>query len=249
MRQKIVAGNWKMHGTTGEARELARAIVRAAHGCPAKLVLCPAFTALAATAEALRGTAIALGAQDLHWEAEGPWTGEVSASMLKDVGCTHVIVGHSERRTSFGETDDVVRRKLVAALAGELTPIVCVGETLGQREAGTTEAVLREQLEGALGGLEPSPVKAIVAYEPVWAIGTGRTATPGQVDAAHRFLRGVLAEIVDRSTSVAVPILYGGSIKPANARELFALPDVDGGLVGGASLDADSFAAIARAAC
>jgi triosephosphate isomerase len=244
-----VAANWKMHATRARARELAAGVRRELEGfAAADLVLCPPFTALATVAEVVAGSPLALGAQDLHWEAEGAYTGEVSAAMVADSGCRYVIVGHSERRSDFGETDATVARKTRAALEAGLCPIVCVGETLEQREQDLTEQVLREQLDGGLGELAPRLAEIVLAYEPVWAIGTGRTATPQQAQEAHAFIRGRVAELADAETAAALRIQYGGSVKPSNAAEIFANPDVDGGLIGGASLDASSFAAIARAA-
>jgi triosephosphate isomerase len=249
MRRPIVAGNWKMHTKRAEAAELASAVLRELRGEDrAEVVLCPPFTALGVVAEALEGGDVKLGAQDLHWELLGAYTGEISAGMLRDLGCCHVIVGHSERRTCFGETDDGVRRKTAAALAAGLRPIVCIGETLVEREQGRTEEVVRVQIEGGLQGLGPQLRDVVVAYEPVWAIGTGRTATAEQVQPAHAFIREVLTSLAGGDVAASVRIQYGGSVKPSNADELFALPDVDGGLIGGASLDAGAFARIVRAA-
>jgi triosephosphate isomerase len=247
MRHPVVAGNWKMHRERDDAFALAAEVSRELSGFDgATVVLCPPFTALACVSDAIGESRVQLGAQDLHWEPEGAYTGEISAGMLLDVGCSYVIVGHSERRTYFGETDDAVKRKARAALAAGLRPIVCIGETLEEREGGQTERVLRAQLERGLGGVDPLS-DVIIAYEPVWAIGTGRTATPEQVQSAHAFIRGVLASLSDADVAGAVRVQYGGSVKPSNAAELFALSDVDGGLIGGASLDAGSFAQIVRA--
>ena len=211
-------------------------------------MLCPSFTALAAVSAALEGSAIRLGAQDAHHESHGAYTGEVSIGMLRDAGCSHVIVGHSERRALFGETDESVRSKTAAALAAGVQPIVCVGETLEQRKREATAEVVRAQVTAALRGLGGSLAEVIVAYEPVWAIGTGRNATAAQVQAVHAVIRRTLAGIATASLAEQVRIQYGGSVKPENAGELFAGADVDGGLIGGASLDASSFAAIVRAA-
>jgi triosephosphate isomerase len=248
VRRAIVVGNWKMHETGREARELARATVAAVRGALAEVVLCPPFTALAAVREVLDGSPVGLGAQDVHWEREGAWTGEISSAMLRDAGCSHVIVGHSERRLGFGETDERVALKTRAALGAGLCPIVCIGETLAERERGTTEHVLATQLAGAFGGLRSELAGVIVAYEPVWAIGTGRMASPGEAQAAHAFIRHELARLAGASAAEAVRIQYGGSIRPSNAAELLAQPDVDGGLVGGASLEAAQFGAIVHAA-
>jgi triosephosphate isomerase len=250
MRRKIVAGNWKMNLTTGPAAALVAGIRRELGNGPwsADVALCPPFTALPAVAAAAAGSALALGAQDMHWEASGAFTGEVSAAMLADLGATHVILGHSERRTLFGETDDAVNRKARAALAAGLTPIVCVGETLSEREANRTASVVTAQVQGSLAGLGDGLGRVVIAYEPVWAIGTGRTATAAQAQEVHALIRGLLARLSNAATAAAVRIQYGGSMKPDNARELMSQPDIDGGLIGGAALKADSFAAIVKAA-
>jgi triosephosphate isomerase len=248
-RRPIVAGNWKMHKTLGEAIELAAGIRRTlADGVSTEVVLCPPFTALKAVGDLLRDCPVRLGAQNVHAQREGAFTGEVSVAMLRDVGCRYVIVGHSERRTLFGETDDEVRRKARAAIDADLRPIVCLGETLEDREAGRTEEVLRRQVAGSLAGLGKDLARAVVAYEPVWAIGTGKTASPDQVQQAHALLRERIRSAEGDEVAAAIRIQYGGSVKPSNAAELFALPDVDGGLIGGASLSVDSFVAIVRAA-
>ena len=246
MRTPVLAANWKMHKTLAEADAFTAAFLPLVSGVTgAEIVLAPPFTALAAVAAACRGTNVSAAAQDVHWEGRGAFTGEVSVAMVKDAGATHVIIGHSERRQLFGEDDAAVGRKLQASLAGGLIPIVCIGETLAQREAGETEAVLDQQMDGGLGGLAPAGIETlIVAYEPVWAIGTGRTATPDQAQAAHRHIRGRLASLAGAEAAGRCRILYGGSVKPANAAELSAQPDVDGALVGGASLDPHSFAEI-----
>jgi triosephosphate isomerase len=238
-----------MHGTLAEAVELAEGVVRETRGTDGvEVVLCPPFTALQSVRESLDGTDVGLGAQDLHWEPRGAYTGEVSAAMLADVGCTHAIIGHSERRTYFAETDESVARKTLAALDAGLTPIVCFGETLAERESERTEEVLRVQVERGLGALADRLARLVVAYEPVWAIGTGRTASVEQAQSAHAFIRGVLASLGGDDAALAIRIQYGGSVKPGNAAELFAAPDVDGGLIGGASLDVESFAQIVRCA-
>lgn len=213
------------------------------------LVLCPPFTGLTAVAERLQNSTIGLGAQNMHWEAEGAYTGEVSAKMLLTAGCRWVILGHSERRAYFGETDEAVHRKTVVALASGLTPIVCVGETLEQREADQTDRVVTTQVREALSGVDPSDLaRVVVAYEPVWAIGTGRVATPEQANAVHRCIRALLADLSDADIAQQIRIQYGGSVKPDNAGTLLSESDIDGALVGGASLEAESFLAIARAA-
>jgi triosephosphate isomerase len=243
----LFAANWKMHKTVGEAVRFAQELRRLWTEEPrAEVVVAAPFTALAALRGALAGTPVVLAAQNVHPEPQGAFTGEVSVAMLVDVGCRAVILGHSERRALFGETDDFVARKLGAALAGGLRPIVCVGETLAEREAGRTFEVLGAQLEGSLAPLAPERASEVaLAYEPVWAIGTGRTATPETAQEAHAFLRERLAKRIG-ARAASVRILYGGSVKPENVAELLARPDVDGALVGGASLDAASFWAILR---
>ena len=250
MRKPIVAGNWKMNKTVAEAQALVAALRPALadlHGVD--VVLCPPFTALAAVGAALRGTAIGLGAQTMHAEKAGAYTGEIAADMLVELGCRYVILGHSERRTYFHETDDAVNRKARAALAAGLHPIVCVGETLGEREAGHTEAVVTMQVRGSLAQLGPDELlRTIIAYEPVWAIGTGRTATSAQAQEVHALIRRLLLDMAGGRVAADVRIQYGGSMKPANARELMGQPDIDGGLIGGASLEAQSFLDIVRGA-
>ena len=209
------------------------------------MVICPPFTALPAAIEAAKGSCVAIGAQDCYWEKEGAFTGEVAVPMIADLGCSHCIVGHSERRQFFGETDATVDKKVEAVLAHGLGCIACVGETLAEREAGQTFAVLERQVRNGLARHLTSP-RLVVAYEPVWAIGTGKTATPAQAQEAHAFIRGVAAQAANPAAAQAVRILYGGSVKPDNVAALMAQPDVDGGLVGGASLDAASFAKIVR---
>ena len=249
-RKPIVAGNWKMNKTVPEALALVRDLEQAlAKFEPVDVVLCPSFTALYAVGQAIRGTRIGLGGQTLHWEKPGAFTGEIMAAQLLDAGCKYVIIGHSERRLLFGETDETVSRRTNAALANGLTPIVCVGETLDQRKANQTEAVIRTQVQKGLAGMTAESLrKLVIAYEPVWAIGTGLTATPAQAQAVHAFIRGILKDMADEAAARAVRIQYGGSVKPANAKELFDQPDIDGGLIGGASLEAASFIAIVKAA-
>jgi triosephosphate isomerase len=249
-RPRLVAGNWKMHKTPAEAAALA-AELRALTAAPpaAAVVICPPFPSLERAARAIEGSAILLGAQDLHPEANGAYTGEVSGSMLRDAGCRIVIVGHSERRHGMGEDDAMVARKLRAALRDGLTPIVCVGETLAEREADRTAEVLVRQTRAAWDGLEGDVARStIVAYEPVWAIGTGRVATPEQARDAHRIVRATLDRVVGAGIGAELAILYGGSVNPGNATALFAEQEVDGALVGGASLDAASFWRIVAAA-
>lgn len=244
----LVAGNWKMNTDLAEAVRLASEVARAVEGDAVAVAICPPFVSLEAAAEVIRDTSVRLGAQNMHAEESGAFTGEVSAPMLASVGCYYVILGHSERRQLFGETDDSVNRKLKAALRHGLVPILCVGETLEQREAGREEEVVGEQLRAALDGVQIADAsRLVVAYEPVWAIGTGRTASPEQAQAMHRFVRDRLEDAAGE-IGRSVEILYGGSVKPNNAAELFAQPDIDGGLIGGASLDAESFAAIINAA-
>jgi triosephosphate isomerase len=242
----MIAGNWKMYKTAREAGEAVRALGSlVADVTDVEVVVCPPFTALPASLEAARGSRIRVGAQDCSWEKEGAFTGEVSVPMLADLGCSHVIVGHSERRQYFGETDATVDRKLDAVLASGLTGIGCLGETLKEREQGETLAVLDQQLRGGFARHLGSP-RLVIAYEPVWAIGTGRTATPAQAQEAHAFLRQLVGRMAGADVAAGIRILYGGSVKPDNIKALMAQPDVDGGLVGGASLDPSSFAKIVR---
>lgn len=250
MRKPIVAGNWKMNKTVAEAGELVAQILRDVGDTQGvDVVLCPPFTALAAVSEAIASTGLDLGAQNMHWESDGAYTGEVAPTMLRELFCHYVILGHSERRTYFGETDEIVNRKTLAALQANLHPIVCVGETLEQREAGETETVVEEQVRNSLAGVEAAALpKLVVAYEPVWAIGTGRTATPEQAQEVHALIRAVLTSLGGKDAADSVRIQYGGSMKPANAVELMSQPDIDGGLIGGAALDARSFIDIIRAA-
>ncbi len=245
VRRPVIAGNWKMYKTQGEAREFVRALiplVSASNHC--EIVVAPPFTALSAAVETARGSNISIAAQDAHWESEGAFTGEVSMKMLVEAGCRGVILGHSERRQFFGDTNESVNRKVKAALEAGLTPIVCLGETLAEREAGRTEEVLEHQFDGCFAALTGADFSRILlAYEPVWAIGTGRTATPELASAAHRHLRGLAARFTPERAS-ALRILYGGSVKPDNIRGLMAQIEIDGALVGGASLNPQSFAAI-----
>jgi triosephosphate isomerase len=246
----FIAGNWKMYTDLITARQLARSVVEAV-GDPkdVRVAVCPPFVSLHAVSEVLRGSPIGLGAQNMYFEDEGAFTGEVSAPMLRSVGCQYVILGHSERRQFFGETDASVNRKVKQAHARDLVPIVCVGEMLADRRAGREEEVVRVQVRGALDGISvEDPDRLVIAYEPVWAIGTGETATPQQAQDMHAFIRGLLVEHFGEVLARKIQIQYGGSVKGANAAELFAQPDVDGGLIGGASLKAAEFAAIVQAA-
>jgi len=245
-RTPLLAGNWKMHGTRVDASTLARGLVAKVGAVTGREVLvAPPFTALDVVADAIAGSRILLAAQNVHWESTGAFTGELSVAMLKEARCTHVIIGHSERRQYFGETDETVRKRTAAALAGGLTPIVCVGETLEQREANKTVAVVTTQVNGALAGLGDASIeRLVVAYEPVWAIGTGRTATPAQAQEVHALIRDRLRALASGGVAEKVRILYGGSVKPDNIDTLMAQPDIDGALVGGASLDVDGFARI-----
>lgn len=248
MRQQIVAGNWKMNGAIPETERLLSALLNGMSATArATVVVCPPFTSLLTAARILKDSDILLGAQDMSEHNEGAFTGEISAGMLLTVGATFVILGHSERRQYHAESDDLVNRKATRALEAGLTPIICVGETLDQREAGQTEQVVGSQVNGCLAGMSADDLnKIVIAYEPVWAIGTGRTATPQQAQLVHAFIR-VLVRDMDQKAGERVPILYGGSVKPGNAKELMAQPDIDGSLVGGASLKADDFIAIINA--
>ncbi|HXW55430.1 MAG TPA: triose-phosphate isomerase [Candidatus Cybelea sp.] len=246
MRKPVIAGNWKMYKTRVQTQaffDAFKPLVAGVHHCG--IVVAPPFTSIEAAIEAARGSAISVAAQNMHWEKEGAFTGEVSGAMLVELGCEGVIIGHSERRQYFCETDESVNRKTRAAIALELRPIVCMGETLGEREAGRTQAVLQRQFDGAMAALTVDQFSRIlIAYEPVWAIGTGRTATPEIAAESHRYIRELAAARFGPERASAVPILYGGSVKPDNMRGLMAQEEIDGALVGGASLDARSFAAI-----
>ena len=246
MRRPIVAGNWKMHGTRSENARLIDEIISRYPADPAgaECIVCPPYVYLQDVGRLLRDSAIHLGAQDVCADAQGAFTGEVSAAMLKDVGCQYVIVGHSERRVLYRESDQLVARKFAAALARELMPILCVGEQLAERESGNTREVVARQLDAVLELCGAQALaNAVIAYEPVWAIGTGRNASPEQAQEVHAFIRGRIAA-QDATIAGATRILYGGSVKASNAAELLAMPDVDGGLIGGASLKADEFLAI-----
>jgi triosephosphate isomerase len=246
LRRPVIAGNWKMYKTGAETRVFFEAflpLVAATTHCD--IVVAPPFTAIAAAVDAARGSVIGIAAQNMHWEREGAFTGEISAAMLVDAGCSGVIIGHSERRQYFGETDEWVHRKTKAALGAGLTPIVCVGETLSEREGNLTDAVLKRQVKDGLCALTPAEFSRIlIAYEPIWAIGTGRTATPEIAAEAHRHIRNLVAAQFTPEQASALRILYGGSVKPDNVKGLMAQDGIDGALVGGASLDPKSFAAI-----
>jgi triosephosphate isomerase len=249
MRKKIIAANWKMNMTVGEADAFLDSFLpevdEEAH---VDVVLVPPFTALARVSQRLgEAQGVKLGAQNMHWEKSGAFTGEISAALLRELFVRYVVLGHSERRSYFGETDTVVNKKVVAALEATLKPIVCIGETLGERDSGRYEQILEMQVRGSLGGLSAEDLgEIVIAYEPVWAIGTGRTATPTQAQEAHAFIRGVVAAEWDAATAEKMRIQYGGSVKPSNTAELMAQADIDGALVGGASLDARGFAEIVK---
>ena len=247
MRKPIIAGNWKMNKTVAEAIALVSELSRLTAGAPVDVVVCPPFTALYPVKSALSGSGIGLGAQNVYWEPQGAFTGEISPLMLKDAGCQYVIIGHSERRQFFGETDANVNKKLKAAIAAGLVPIMCAGETLEQREAGTTEKIVGGQVQAGLAGLTAEQVAAmVIAYEPIWAIGTGRTASADDANAVCAFVRQTVAKLYDRPTAEKLRIQYGGSVKPDNIGELMGKSDIDGALVGGASLDAATFAKLVR---
>lgn len=248
MRKMIIAGNWKLNKTINEAVVLATVLKRELADIQnVEIVICPVYPALAVVNDVIMDTNIKLGGQDLYWKDSGAFTGEVSAPLLKDVGCEYVIIGHSERRQFFGETNETVNKKTLAALVHGLTPIVCVGETLQEREAGETFKVVEDHIHGAFQGLTAEQAqKVVVAYEPVWAIGTGKTATPAQAQEVHKFIRDLLAKLYDQAVAEEITIQYGGSVKPDNAVELMSQPDIDGALVGGASLDANAFVDIVK---
>jgi triosephosphate isomerase len=249
MRQPFVAGNWKMFTTAATARELASAVAKGVTSSSVRVAVCPPFPYLATVADLLRGSTVELGAQNCYPEPEGAFTGEVSPTMLVDVGCRWVILGHSERRHVLGESDAFINRKIKAALTAGLGVIFCVGETLQEREEDRTEWVLETQLTGGLDGLDGAALaKIVIAYEPVWAIGTGRNATPEQAQQAHAFIRRRIGDCFGENSAASLPIQYGGSAKPDNVASLLGQPDVDGALVGGASLKADQFLAIVRTA-
>jgi len=248
MRKLIIAGNWKMHKTTLEAINLVNTLKRELYNLEdVDIVVCPVFTILNEINDIIHGSNIALGGQDLFWKEEGAFTGEVSAKMLKDVGCRYVIIGHSERRKYFGETDETVNKKLIAALKEGLIPIVCIGESLEQREKEKTFAIIQEQIARGFKDLNAEEIlKVIIAYEPIWAIGTGKTATPEQAEEVHKFIRRQISEFYNQEIASLIRIQYGGSVQAGNIEELIKQEDIDGALVGGASLEADSFAEIIK---
>jgi triosephosphate isomerase len=252
MRKPFVAGNWKMNTDSHTSVQLAELIVSGScelAGNSVTVAVCPPFVYLHSVAKTVSSSHVAVGAQDVYYESKGAFTGEVSPAMLKDIGCTYVLCGHSERRHVIGETDELINRKLIAALSGGLLPILCVGELLAERDASQTEEVVSRHLKEGLAGLSAEKVSAVtIAYEPVWAIGTGRTATPQQAQEVHGFIRDLLCQMYDAALADEIRILYGGSVKPNNSAELMSQSDVDGLLVGGASLKADDFLAIVRSA-
>lgn len=249
-RKKLIAGNWKMNKTSADAVSLAAELVTTiGKQTDVDVVICPPFTALENVAKSIDGSTVKLGAQNMHFEPSGAFTGEVSAPMLRALFANYVILGHSERRAYFGETDAFINKKVVAALKNQLRPILCVGETLAEREAGSTLKVVQTQTEACLEGVSKEQASSVViAYEPVWAIGTGKVATTEQAQEVHAFIRGLLTKLFTEPVAQKVRILYGGSMKPANAPELLAQSDIDGGLIGGASLEARSFVELVKAA-
>jgi triosephosphate isomerase len=250
MRKKVIAGNWKMNKTVIEAIDLANGLKRELYSIDdVDIILCPPFTALDEVAEIVYESNIKLGAQNMHWEASGAFTGEVAGPMLKDLGCQYVVLGHSERRQYFFETNEIVNKKTKAALKMGLLPIVCVGENLDERKTGKTFGVIEDHIKNSLAGLSVEDMlKVIIAYEPVWAIGTGNTATPEQAQEVHKFIRALLVKMYSTEVAEQIIIQYGGSVKPDNTRELMNQEDIDGALVGGASLDVKSFSEIVRQA-
>ncbi|MGE5812148.1 MAG: triose-phosphate isomerase [Ignavibacteria bacterium] len=251
MRKKVIAGNWKMYndlkGSSDLINKLVKGLKKEEYNCD--IIICPPFTSLAEAGSLLKGTGIMLGAQNMHEAESGAFTGEISASMIKSTGSQYVIIGHSERRTIFKEGDELINKKLKAALKGGLKPIFCIGETLEEREKNITNDVLKRQVAVGLDGISESELEnIIIAYEPVWAIGTGRTATPAQAEDAHNFIRNLIKEKYSKNAAENMIIQYGGSVKPDNSGELLSQPDIDGALVGGACLKADSFIAIIKSA-
>ncbi len=245
MRKPIIAGNWKMNKTPEEAKELVTALVPLVKNAKCDVVICPPFVDLCAVKPIIAGTNIHLGVQNIHWAEKGAFTGEISADMLKAHGVEYAIVGHSERRQYFGETDATVNQRAKAAIAAGITPIICVGESLEQRESGVTNAVVSGQTKAALDGIESKDVETLViAYEPIWAIGTGKTATKEDANATIAVIRGAIAEVYGKDVAEKVRIQYGGSMNPKNASELMSMPEIDGGLIGGASLKAEDFSKV-----
>lgn len=245
-RRPLLAGNWKMFKMIPEALELVNGLKRNCAGISDRdILVCPPFTAIVPVAAALKGSNISVGGQNLYWESKGAFTGEIAPGMLLDAGCAYVIVGHSERRQYFGETDESVKKKTGAAFAAGLAPIACVGETLAEREQNSTFNVVERQIRNGVAGLSPEQAtKLVIAYEPVWAIGTGKTATSAQAEEVHAFIRKIYAGMYGKEAAASMRILYGGSVKPDNIAELMKQPNIDGGLVGGASLDVESFTRI-----
>jgi triosephosphate isomerase len=245
MRKPIIAGNWKMNKTPAEAEQLVTELIPLVKDAKCDVVVCPPYVDLAVVANLLAGTNIKLGAQNMHWAPKGAFTGEVSADMLLAMGVSYAIVGHSERRQYFGETDETVNKRAKAALEANITPIVCVGETLDQREKGVTDTIVSKQTVAALAGIEADEVvKVVIAYEPIWAIGTGKTATSEDANTTIKVIRDAIASVYGQKIAEEVRIQYGGSMKPSNAAELMAMPEIDGGLIGGASLKSDEFAKV-----
>ena len=245
-RTPLIAGNWKMYKTTSEAVDTAQRLVElVTDSADVDIMIAPVFTALDPVSRVVRNSRVALGAQNLYWQKEGAYTGEISADMLVSAGCQYVIIGHSERRQYFGETDEAVNKKISAAITANLIPVFCIGETESERESGNTFSVLDKQVKDGLEGKVVDDLGSLViAYEPVWAIGTGKTATSDQAQEAHKYIRSLIEGLFGTALAESVRILYGGSVKPANVAELMAMPDIDGALVGGASLDAESFSKI-----
>jgi len=244
MRKKVIAGNWKMYKDVNESIEFVKELVLKQNNIPdnTDVIICVPFTSLFSVNQILKDSKIKLGAQNMFYEDQGAYTGEISPLMLKSTGCKYVILGHSERRTYFGETDEIVNKKVKKAIEKDLTPIMCIGETLEERESGITNQVVEKQIRGGLNGLSSEEIsKVIIAYEPVWAIGTGKTATPEQAQDVHRFIRELISKISNEKVASNLIIQYGGSMKPENAKELLSQPDIDGGLIGGACLKVDSF--------
>jgi triosephosphate isomerase len=247
MRKPIIAGNWKMHKTPSETVSLINELKPLVKDAQVEVVVCPPFVCLPAAKEAVAGSNIKLGAQNMHWEEQGAFTGEVAPGMLKELGVEYVIIGHSERRQYFGETDEMVNQKVLSAVVHNLIPIICVGETLEQREQGITGEVVDRQTRAALKGLSPDVAdRVVIAYEPIWAIGTGRTASSNDANEVIGYIRKVVGEVLGSQAAQQIRILYGGSVKPENAAELMQMPEIDGGLVGGASLKAQDFAKIVK---
>lgn len=245
MRKPIIAGNWKMNMTPAEAKELVTALVPLVKDAACDVVICPPFVDLCAVKPIIEGTNIHLGVQNIHWAAKGAYTGEISADMLKAHGVEFAIIGHSERRQYFGETDETVNMRAKAAIAAGITPIICVGESLEQRETGVTDAIVTGQTKAALEGIDAKDVaNLVIAYEPIWAIGTGKTATKEDANATIAVIRGAVSEVFGAETADAVRIQYGGSMNPKNATELMSMPEIDGGLIGGASLKAEDFSKV-----